>query len=117
VRVEAGGAAYWCRLGARPFLRRVLPHAEETMLDALARLRAAGEEGVVPGSRYAGSFRAHGLSVPVWELPEDCSAEDLSGPVEALSQRLARAMTVTAPLTDAERRARSGVVSRQLTLR
>ena len=47
-----------------------MPHDEDTLLDALARLHAAGADSVGEGSRYVGSFRAHGLVVPVWDLAE-----------------------------------------------
>jgi hypothetical protein len=117
VRLETVEAAYWCRIGDRRHLRWVLPLAEEEVLDAIARLHAAGASALVEGSRYVGAFRAHGLVVPVWDLAADTEADELQEPAAALLQRLGNAMAVTAPLTVEERRARAGVVSRQLTLR
>jgi hypothetical protein len=110
-------AAYWCAVGERRHLRWVMPHPEEQLLDGLARLHAAGESALVEGSRYVGAFRAHGLMVPVWDLAPDTGADDVEKPAVAFGERLAAAMAVTDPLSVLERRARAGVVSRQLTLR
>jgi hypothetical protein len=111
-------AAYWVRpSGERAHLRWVRPEPEEPLLDALARLRAAEEITLGEGTRYAGAFRAHGLVVPVWDLPADTPAEEWAGPAAEFQQRLERALAVTDPLTADERRARAGLISRQVTLR
>lgn len=117
VRLTSVEAAYWCRIGERRHLRWVLPHPEDALTDALARLHAAGTSALVEGSRYVGSFRADGLLVPVWDLPADTEAEQLDKPALELEQRLAEALASTAPLTAEERRVRAGIASRQLTLR
>jgi Family of unknown function (DUF5926)/SEC-C motif len=116
-RLTGVDAAYWCRIGDRTHLRWVLPHAEDELLDAVARLHAAGASGLGDRTRYVGAFRAHGLLVPVWDLPLGCSAEDVEGPAAEFAVRLIEALAETTPLTYDERRARAGVVSRQLTLR
>ena len=69
VRLTSVEAAYWTDVGTREHLRWVLPHDEEQLLDALARLHAAGPGPVAEGSRLVGMFRAHGLLAPVWDLP------------------------------------------------
>jgi len=117
IRLKSVEAAYWCQAGARRHLRWVLADDETQVLDGLARLHAAGESALLPGSRYVGSFRAHGLIVPVWDLAEDTEADDVEAPITAFDQRLQAAMALTTPLTALERRAKAGVVSRQLTLR
>jgi Family of unknown function (DUF5926)/SEC-C motif len=117
VRLTSVEAAYWCEIRGRYHLRWVVPHDEDTLLDALARLHAAGADSIGEGSRYVGSFRAHGLVVPVWDLAEGTSAEAIEEPVDAFSGRLAEALADTSPLDDPARRARSGLRSRQLTLR
>ena len=117
VRLSGVEAAYWCEIRGREHLRWVLPHDEEAFLDAIARLHAAGSDGVGEGSRYVGSFRAHGLVVPVWDLAEGTGAEALEEPVAALAGRLAEALAETGPLDAAARRARDGLRSRQVTLR
>src|SRR5680860_1248347 len=110
-------SAYWCHIGARSHLRWVLPHDEEPLLDAIARLHAGGGSSLGEGTRYIGAFRAHGLLVPVWDLPPEFVADDVEEPAAAFGARLAEALADDAPLTVDERRARAGVVSRQLTLR
>ena len=68
-RLSTVDAAYWCRMPERAHLRWGMPHDEEPLLDALARLAADDALGLGGGTRYVGSFRAHGLLVPVWDLP------------------------------------------------
>jgi hypothetical protein len=116
-RLTSVEAAYWCRIGTREHLRWVLPHDEDLVMDGLARLHARGADAFGEGSRYIGAFRAHGLPVPVWDVPDGSSAESLEGPVAALGERLAEAMAEQAPLTTDERRARAGLVARQVTIR
>ena len=112
------GAAYWVRPGsARAHLRWVRPEPEEQLLDALARLRASGEILLGEGTRYAGAFRAHGLLVPVWDLPAETPAAEWTDAATAFESRLADALAATEPLTADERRARAGLLSRQITLR
>lgn len=42
-RLAGVDAAYWCETPEKNHLRWVMPHAEEQLLDALARLHAAGD--------------------------------------------------------------------------
>jgi hypothetical protein len=116
-RLAGVDAAYWCRVGERCHLRWVLPYDEAPLLDGIARLHAAGGSALLDGGRYVGAFRAHGVLVPVWDLPVDTDPADLEAPAKEFSDRLAEAMADTAPLSVDERRARAGVVSRQVTLR
>ena len=117
-RLEGLAAAYWVRpSGERAHLRWVRPEPEEALLDALARLWAAEEITLGPGTRYAGMFRAHGLVVPVWDLPADTAAAHWVGPATEWQTRLERALAATEPLSADERRARAGLLSRQVTLR
>jgi hypothetical protein len=116
-RLTSVEAAYWCQIGDRTHLRWVLPQDEDALLDALARLHAAGRSGLGEDTRYVGAFRAHGLLVPVWDLPQGATAQDVEQPATEFAARLDEALASTEPLTYDERRARAGVVSRQLTLR
>ena len=116
-RLAAAPSAYWCRMKERCHLRWVMPHDEDALLDVLARLAAARELGIGEGTRYVGSFRAHGLLVPVWDLPHETDADAIEAPVAALRTRVEELLAEPRPLTDDERRARSGLLSRQLTLR
>jgi hypothetical protein len=104
-------------MGDKTHLRLVLPEAEDPLLDALARLSASGRLSLGPDSRYVGAFRAHGLLVPVWDLPGDREAPALEEPVAAFRARLDEELAGDRPLTADERRARAGLMSRQLTLR
>jgi hypothetical protein len=118
VRLAGLDAAYWVRPGnERAHLRWVRPEPEEKLLDALARLSASEQILLGEGTRYAGAFRALGLVVPVWDLPADTPAEDWIAPAREFQTRLEQALTVTEPLTSDERRARAGLISRQITLR
>jgi hypothetical protein len=118
VRLPGLESAYWVRPGnERAHLRWVRPEAEEPLLDALARLSAAEQLTLGEGTRYAGAFRALGLVVPVWDLPADTPAEEWVGPATEFQTRLEQALTASEPLTSDERRARAGLLSRQITLR
>jgi hypothetical protein len=118
VRLTGVDAAYWVRMGDKVFLRWVMPHPEEKLLNALARLHSAGDSSLVGvPSRFVGSFRADGLLVPVWELTEGTSAADVEASAAEFGQRLSVALDDAAPLTSDERRARAGLRNRQITLR
>jgi hypothetical protein len=117
VKLASAPAAYWCRMRGRTHLRWALPYDEEPALDALARLSVDGGLGIGPDTKYVGSFRAHGLLVPVWDLPVDREAVEIEEPVGALQTRLDEALAAPRTLTSDERRARAGLLSRQLTLR
>ncbi|MBQ0827813.1 DUF5926 family protein [Streptomyces tagetis] len=116
VRLQSVDAAYWCETPEKNHLRWVMPHEEERLLDALARLHAAGRSSLGEGTRLVGSFRAHGLTVPVWDLPSGVGAQDVEKPAAEFAERLAEALAAQAPLTAEERRARGGLTNRQVTL-
>ncbi|MGV9424056.1 DUF5926 family protein [Streptomyces sp. NPDC003656] len=116
VKLTGVEAAYWCETPEKNHLRWVMPHPEERLLDALARLHAAGQSTLGEGTRLVGSFRAHGLTVPVWDLPTGVGADDMEKPAAEFAERLAAALAVTEPLTPEERRARGGLTNRQVTL-
>ncbi|MEU4198421.1 DUF5926 family protein [Streptomyces sp. NPDC045470] len=115
-RLDGLEGAYWCETPEKNHLRWVMDHPEEKLLDALARLHAAGTSSLGEGTRLVGSFRAHGLVVPVWDLPSGTSADDVAKPAAAFAERLAAALDTDAPLTPEERRARGGLTNRQVTL-
>ncbi|KGN39682.1 DUF5926 family protein [Knoellia aerolata] len=116
-RMSALPSAYWVRIGERTYIRLVLPDDEDLATDALARLHAAGETGLGDGTRLLGAFRACGLLVPVFEVPADSDPDVHEDALGAFGTRYAAALASAAPLTAAERRARSGLLSRQVTLR
>ncbi len=116
-RLESVEAAYWVDAGSKEHLRWVLPHEESALLDALARLHAGGEDRLVEGSKLVGMFRAHGLLVPVWDLPRGTGAAALDEPAAAFGGRLAAVLEEGGDLTADERAARTELANHQVTLR
>ncbi|TDD02621.1 hypothetical protein E1181_22475 [Saccharopolyspora terrae] len=118
-RLKGVTSAYWVDAGEKAHLRWVRPEPEEQLLAALARLSARGELALGEESRYAGSFRAHGLLVPVWDLDRELHAREWDEPAVALGQRIDEALASleNEPLTSSERRARDGLRGRQVTIR
>ncbi|GAA4428003.1 DUF5926 family protein [Georgenia halophila] len=116
VKVEGATSAYWCRM-SREFLRWVRPEDTEQVFDALARLQVERASAVDQDAKFAGAFRTCGLLIPVWELARGTEADELAGPVAELDARFAEALAATEPLNADERRARAGIVSRQVGLR
>lgn len=115
-RLEAAPAAYWCRMGAKEFLRWAQPDDEQVVLDGLARLHGRRESGFA-GARFLGYFRSCGLVVPVWELARGSEADDVEAELAAFVPTFTQALADTTPLDANARRARAGLVARQVTLR
>jgi hypothetical protein len=111
------GAAWWVDAGEKAHLRWVRPEDEDSLMLALARLHATGGLNLGEGSRFAGSFRTHGLLVPVFDLDRERHATEWVKPTEEFGARLAEALASDTPLTPEERRSRDGLRSRQVTLR
>ncbi len=116
-KLESAPSAYWCRVGERTHLRWVLPHNEDAATDALARLHAASATSLGEGTRLLGAFRACGLLVPVWDLDPSLAGIDYENAVAQMAGRLDEALAQSGALSAEERRARSGLLSRQVTLR
>ncbi len=116
-RLSSVEAAYWTDVGPKEHLRWVMPQPEGPLLDALARLHAAGRDRLVSDSRLVGMFRAHGLLTPVWDLTVGTGADALEEPAARFSADLAEALADESPLTGEERAARSGLANRQVTIR
>jgi hypothetical protein len=116
-RLGAVLAAYWCRVQDKGHVRWVLGEDEDIALNALARLGAAGELTLGDDTKFAGMFRAHGLLVPVWDIPADPEAAEWEAPLGDFAKRYAEALGADGPLDTAQRRSRQGLLGRQLTLR
>jgi Family of unknown function (DUF5926)/SEC-C motif len=114
---DALHAAYWVDAGEKAHLRWVRPEPEEKLLPAMARLAIAEQLHLGEGSRYAGSFRAHGLLVPVWDLDRELHVREWEPGAQALGARLTEALAVDSQPSDAERRSLDGLRGRQVTLR
>lgn len=115
-KVASVEAAYWVRMGSREYLRWAQPHDEQQVVDGLARLHGRRESGF-DGAKFIGYFRSNGLAVPVWELAKGSEAEDVEAPLAAFAPTFAAAIADTEPLDANARRARAGIVARQVTLR
>ena len=116
VKLSSVDSAYWNRIGAKEFLRWSMPRDEDQVMNAIARLHAR-RESAIGEARFLGAFRSCGIVIPVWELPRGSEAEDIDGAVGEYWPRLAAELDNDAPLTSDERRAKAGLVSRQVTLR
>ncbi|MGB2722530.1 MAG: DUF5926 family protein [Rhodococcus sp. (in: high G+C Gram-positive bacteria)] len=118
-RIEADGvvAAWWVDAGDKAHIRWVRPESEDDVMLALARLHAAGDLNLGEGSRYAGSFRTHGLLVPVFDLDPEMHPTEWAAPTKEFGEKLGEALAVDAPLTAAQLRSRDGLRGRQVTLR
>ncbi|WP_370011241.1 DUF5926 family protein [Nocardia cyriacigeorgica] len=114
---DAVGAAWWVDAGEKAHLRWVRPEPEDDLMLALARLHASGGLHLGEGSRFAGSFRTHGLLVPVFDLDPERHAAEWTTPAVEFGARLAEALASDAPMSAEERRSRDGLRSRQVTLR
>ncbi len=118
-RVEAEGveAAWWVDAGEKAHLRWVRPENEDALFDAVARVHAAGGLHLGEGSRFAGSFRTHGLLVPVFDLDPEMHHQEWAPGLVELDARLAEALGQDGPLNADERSSRDGLRARQVTLR
>lgn len=118
-RVEAEGveAAWWVDAGEKAHIRWVRPEDEDALFDALARVHAAGGLHLGEGSRFAGSFRTHGVLVPVFDLDPEMHHQEWAPGLVALDKSLADALKQDGPLTSDERSSRDGLRARQVTLR
>lgn len=115
-RLASVEGAYWMLLGDRRQVRWVLPEDEAPLVDALARLQVDAGLELAPGTRFLGSFRASGLVVPVWDLPDGTEVDEVEDAAGAFRNRLDTALADDAPLTGAGRRARESLRARQLTV-
>ena len=106
---------YWHDMG-KHFVRWIRLEDEDQLFTALARLQAAGDLSLGQGDRFIGAFRAAGLSIPVFEFPGEIDPAVLTEPVKELEKKLEEALANKEPLSDDERRARAGLVSRQVSL-
>jgi len=115
-RIEGVDAAYWTRMGAKEYLRWAQPLGEQQVLDGLARLHGA-RASAFDGGRFLGYFRSCGIVVPVWELSRGSEPEDTQAALGAFAPRFFEAIADETPLDANARRARAGLVARQVTLR
>ncbi|MCX5045131.1 DUF5926 family protein [Aldersonia sp. NBC_00410] len=116
-RLDGLAAAWWVDAGEKAHLRWVRPEDEDDLMLALARVHAQGALHLGEGSRFAGSFRTHGVLVPVFDLDPERHPTEWTAAATEFDAKLGEALAVDAPLTSDERRSRDGLRSRQVTLR
>lgn len=107
---------YWCQMNNN-FVRYVMAVDEDALYTALGRLQADGKAVMGPQSKFVGAFRACGIGIPVFQVDPQLSAAELEEPAKELAKNLEVALKDKSPLTDEQRRARAGIVSRQVTIR
>ncbi|GAB09876.1 hypothetical protein GOARA_048_00780 [Gordonia araii NBRC 100433] len=111
------GAPWWADAGERAHLRWVRPEDEDAVMTAMARLHADGHLTLGEGSRFAGSFRTHGLIVPVFDLDPEKHSDEWYDGLDQFDAWLVEAMADKSELTGEQRRSRAGIRTRQITLR
>ncbi|WP_289019905.1 DUF5926 family protein [uncultured Ornithinimicrobium sp.] len=116
-RVEGAPSAYWCLMTGRAYIRWILGEDEDTATRAVARLQAAGGHTLGEDTKLLGAFRANGLLVPVIEVDPQAEPSSHAEALAELQARYEQAAASDEPLTLPERKARDGLVSRQVTLR
>ncbi|MCQ9368037.1 DUF5926 family protein [Brevibacterium sp. 50QC2O2] len=117
-KLAGASGAYWTEMAGRRYVRWARLEDEDRVMDGLARLHAAGTDTLGGLGKYLGCFRAHGIAIPVWELEGDAQQpDDVDAVLPAFAESLSAAIASDEPLSADERRARAGVVSRQLTIR
>lgn len=116
VKLDSVDSAYLATFGSRRYLRWSMAVDEDALIDAVARLHAK-RESALGKSRFLGAFRSCGIVVPVWDIDSKASVEDLEQLAPEFGERLEKALAVSEPLNSDERRARAGIISRQVTLR
>ena len=114
-QIEGEPHAFWTRMNA-DFVRWIWQEDEDRVFDALARLRVRGECTLGHDSFFIGAFRSLGVVVPVWEFPERIAASDLVEGIAKARKAMDAALADTSALSYEERRARAGLVSRQVSL-
>lgn len=109
-------SAYWTEMSGRTYVRWARPEGEDAIVDALASLQVEGLNDLGGPGTFLGYFRAHGIIVPVWELEFGTQVDDIEEPIAEFGKRLDTTMNSGESLSTEARRARSGIVARQLTI-
>lgn len=108
--------AFCARMGQKIFLRWARVEDEDKVIDGLSRLQGQRAARIADG-KLLGAFRASGIVIPVWELPRNATSAEIDEAVQAFVAGLDAAIADESELDANSRRARGGIVARQLTLR
>lgn len=114
--VPSSPGMYWCQMNNN-FVRYLTQTGEDELFTALARLQVSGDASMGENSKFVGAFRAAGIAIPVFQVDNELSADELEEPAAAFHKKLTEALRNKEPLNHDEKRARAGLISRQVTIR
>ncbi|KQB83440.1 DUF5926 family protein [Corynebacterium lowii] len=119
INAEVSGAVWWVYPGGdKAHIRWVRTEEnEERLLAALARIAARGELNLGEGTKFAGTFRTHGLVVPVFDLDPAREHTTYAEALAALDKVIETEVANTEQLNADERKQLQNIKSRQVTIR
>lgn len=112
------GSIWWVNPGGgKAHIRWVrVEDDERALLDALARIAARGELTLGEGTKFAGTFRTHGLIVPVFDLDPEVPADSYADALTQLNDAILKEYSNDSQLTSDERKQLENIKSRQVTI-
>ncbi|GAB3076629.1 DUF5926 family protein [Corynebacterium aquatimens] len=112
------GSAWWVNPGGgKAHIRWVRPDDNEAqLLNALARIAARGELNLGEGTKLAGTFRTHGLVVPVFDLDPEVAPDTYVADLQRLNAEIEKEYANDAQLSADERKQLENIKSRQVTI-
>lgn len=118
VDADVPGSVWWVNPGGgKAHIRWIRPEDDErALLNALARVAARGELNLGDGTKFAGTFRTHGLLVPVFDLDPSVSADSYGEALAAVNEAIEKEYSNSAQLTADERKQLENIKSRQVTI-
>lgn len=118
VAPELPGAIWWVNPGGgKAHIRWVRQEDDERLLlNALARIAARGELNLGEGSKLAGTFRTHGLVVPVFDLDPAVEPASYADALTALNSAIEKEYGNDEQLNADERKQLENIKSRQVTI-
>ena len=118
IDTDLPGSIWWVNPGGgKAHIRWVRPEDDERkLLDALARIAARGDLNLGEGTKFAGTFRTHGLVVPVFDLDPSVAADSYGDALAKVNEAISAEYDNDAQLTADERKQLENIKSRQVTI-